>query len=237
LAILPVFLLLISLTTVNNYDNIISIKINKNLLKIKRPERTEMFMSLVPVVLEQTNRGERSWDIFSRLLKDRIIFISGEIRNEMADLIVAQLLYLNSEDSKEDIKIYINSPGGSVTAGMAIIDAMDFVDADVQTVCMGMCASMGAMILSQGTKGKRYILPNAEVLIHQPLGGTQGQATDIEIYAKNIVKTKKRLLDMIVESTGQSEEKVKADMERDYIMTSEEAVEYGIVDEIIKKSK
>lgn len=193
-------------------------------------------MSLVPVVLEQTNRGERSWDIFSRLLKDRIIFISGEVENHMADLIVAQLLYLDSENCEEDIKIYIDSPGGSVTAGMAIIDTMNYVSADVQTVCMGMCASMGAMMLSQGAKGKRYILPNGEVMIHQPLGGTQGQATDINIYAKNITKTKDKLVNILVESTGQPKDKVKKDIERDYWMDANEAIDYGIVDVILKKS-
>lgn len=191
-------------------------------------------MSLVPVVLENTGKGERSWDLYSRLLKDRIVFVTDEVNDIMANLIVAQLLYLESE-SNEEIKMYINSPGGSVTAGMAIIDTMNYIKSPVSTVCVGMCASMGAMILSQGEKGRRYALPNAEVMIHQPLGGTRGQATEIEIYAKNILKTKNKLSEMIAEATGQDLEKVKQDMERDHWLDSSEAKEYGIIDNIIGK--
>lgn len=194
-------------------------------------------MSLVPMVLEQSKNGERSWDLYSRLLKERLIFITGEIEDNMANLIVAQLLYLESQDNKSDIKLYINSPGGSVTAGNAIIDTMNFINSKVETICVGMCASMGAMILSQGEKGKRSILANAEVMIHQPLGGMKGQATDLEIYSKNILKTKYKLTKMIADSTGQDFEKVKSDMERNYWMDAEEALAYGIVDSIVTKQK
>lgn len=170
--------------------------------------------------------------MYSRLLKDRIVFVSGEIEDNMANIIVAQLLYLDSI-GEEDVTLYVNSPGGSVTAGMAIIDTMHLIKSKVSTICVGMCASMGAMILSQGEKGKRFILPNAEVMIHQPLGGTKGQATEIEIYAKNILKTKEKLTKMLVKSTGQSIDRLKIDMERDYWLDSEEALAYGIVDGVI----
>ncbi|HCL4480076.1 TPA: ATP-dependent Clp protease proteolytic subunit [Clostridium botulinum] len=189
-------------------------------------------MSLVPVVLEDTGKGERSWDLYSRLLKDRIIFVSNEINDITANLIVAQLLFLDSE-SDEEIKMYINSPGGSVTAGMAIIDTMNYIKSPVSTVCVGICASMGAMLLSQGEKGRRFALPNSEVMIHQPLGGAKGQATEIEIYAENILKTKKKLTQMIADATGQTLEKVKMDMERDYFLSAEEAKKYGLIDNII----
>ncbi len=193
-------------------------------------------MSLVPMVVEQTNRGERSYDIFSRLLKDRIIMISGEINDVTANLVVAQLLFLESEDPDKDIYIYINSPGGSVTAGMAILDTMQYIKPDVSTICIGMAASMGAMLLVAGTKGKRYALPNSEIMIHQPLGGFQGQATDIEIHARRILKTKETLIKIITERTGNSLEKVKNDVERDYFMEASEALEYGIIDKVIEKN-
>lgn len=192
-------------------------------------------MSLVPVVLENTKNGERSWDLFSRLLKDRIIFITGEIEDRIANLVVAQLLYLDAENSEEDIYLYINSPGGVVTAGLAIIDTMHLINAPVSTICVGSCASMAAVILSQGEKGKRFALPNSEIMIHQPLGGAKGQATDIQIQAENILKMKEKLTKMISDSTGQSLKKVKKDMERDYFMSAEEAVQYGIVDAIMQK--
>lgn len=192
-------------------------------------------MALVPVVLENTQKGERSWDIFSRLLKDRIIFVTGEIEDNMASLIVAQLLFLDAEDNEKDIYLYINSPGGSVTAGMAIIDTMNLINPDVCTVCVGSCASMGAMILSQGTKGKRFVLPNSEVMIHQPLGGTKGQATDIRIYANNMERIKKKLANMLSDSCNQPLEKIMIDIERDFYMYADEAIKYGIVDDILIK--
>ena len=190
-------------------------------------------MSIIPTVIEKSDRGERAWDIYSRLLKDRIIFIGDGIADDLANSVVAQLLLLDSEDSDSDITIYINSPGGSVSAGMAIIDTMNLVKADVSTVCVGMCASMGALILSQGAKGKRYILPNGEVMIHQPLGGTKGQTTDIEIYARNILKTKNKISKMLSLATGQSLEKIEMDTERDYWLDASEALGYGIVDKIL----
>lgn len=190
-------------------------------------------MTLVPMVVEQTNRGERSYDIYSRLLKDRIIFLSGEVNNQMADLIVAQLLFLESEDPDKDIQIYINSPGGSVSAGMAIYDTMQYIKPDVSTICIGMAASMGAFLLLAGTKGKRYALPNADVMIHQPLGGAQGQASDIKIQAEKILAVRERLNKIISEKTGQPLEKVERDTDRDYYMTAEEAKEYGIIDDVI----
>lgn len=192
---------------------------------------------LVPTVLEKTQYGERAYDIYSRLLKERIIFIGGPIDDTVANLIIAQLIFLENEDSKKDITMYVNSPGGSVTAGMAIIDTMHFVRPDVSTVCVGMAASMGAMILSQGAKGKRFTLPNAEVMIHQPMGGTEGQATDIAITAKHILQTRDSLYKMLAKSTGKSIDQIAKDAERDYFMTSEEAKKYGIVDEIIKTRK
>ena len=194
-------------------------------------------MALVPMVVEQTGRGERSYDIFSRLLKDRIIMLSGEVTDESANLIVAQLLFLESEDPDKDIFLYINSPGGSVTAGMAIYDTMNYIKADVSTICVGMAASMGAFLLSSGAKGKRYALPNAEVMIHQPLGGFQGQATDIGIHANRMLKIKERLNKILSENTNQPIEKIKADVERDYFMTSDEAMNYGLVDKVITNKK
>lgn len=190
---------------------------------------------LIPTVLEKTSLGERAYDIYSRLLKDRIIFLGGPIDSDMANIIIAQLLFLENEDSKKDITLYVNSPGGSVVAGMAIIDTMNFIKPDVATVCVGMAASMGAMILTSGTKGKRFALPNAEVMIHQPLGGTEGQASDIAIHAEHILKTKQNLYRIISETTGKSMAQVTKDADRDYYMSSEEAKKYGIVDKIITK--
>ena len=190
-------------------------------------------MSYVPIVVEQTNRGERSYDIYSRLLKDRIIFLSGEIDDMMANLVVAQMIFLEAEDPDKDIYMYINSPGGSVTAGMAIYDTMQYVKCDVSTICIGMAASMGAFLLNAGAKGKRKALPNSEIMIHQPLGGARGQATDIEIQARQILKIKEKLTNLMAERTGQDIERLKADMERDYYMSAAEALEYGIIDEVI----
>lgn len=189
-------------------------------------------MPLIPYVVEQTSRGERSYDIYSRLLKDRIIFLSGEINDEMANTVVAQLLFLEMEDPDSDISLYINSPGGSVTAGMAIYDTMRYIRPQVRTVCIGMAASMGAFLLMAGEKGKRLALPNAEVMIHQPLGGAQGQATDVQIRAQWLMRTKEKMLNMMAEMTGQPLEKLSADCERDYFMTAQEALEYHIIDEI-----
>lgn len=195
-------------------------------------------MSLVPIVVEQTSKGERSYDIFSRLLKDRIILLSDEINDATSSLVVAQLLFLEAEDPDKDIYLYINSPGGSVTAGLAIYDTMQYIKPDVSTICVGMAASMGAFLLAAGAKGKRYALPNSEIMIHQPLGGAQGQATDVAIHAEHIIKTKDRLNRILSERTGQPLEKIKADTERDNFMTAEEAKAYGIVDEIMaNKSK
>lgn len=189
---------------------------------------------LVPMVLENDGKGERSYDLYSRLLKDRIIFVNGEIEDNMAAIIVAELLFLDSDDSTKPIHMYIQSPGGMVTAGMAIIDTMNLIKAPVYTYCVGMCASMGAMIFSQGTKGNRYILPNAELMIHQPLGGARGQATDILITAKNIEKTRTRLYKMLSDASGQSYDKVAEDCERDFWMDAEETKNYGLADEILK---
>ena len=191
--------------------------------------------SLVPMVVEQTGRGERSYDIFSRLLNDRIIFLSDEVNDATASLVVAQLLYLEAQDPDKDISFYINSPGGSVTAGMAIYDTMNFIKCDVSTVCIGMAASMGAFLLSAGTKGKRFALPNSEIMIHQPLGGAKGQATDIKIQAELILRTRDRLNAILAKNTGKSIEEIARDTERDNYMTSEEAVEYGLVDKVIEK--
>ena len=192
-----------------------------------------MDMSLVPYVIEQTNHGERSYDIFSRLLKERIIFLGEDVNETTASLIVAQMMFLEAEDPDKDIHFYINSPGGSVTDGFAIYDTMHYVKCDVATYCLGMAASMGAFLLAGGEKGKRFILPNAEVMIHQPSGGAKGQATEIEIVAKQILRTKQRLNQILAENCGQDIEKIAADTERDNWMTAEEAVEYGIVDKII----
>ena len=189
---------------------------------------------LVPMVIEKTLGGERAYDIFSRLLKERIIFITGAIEDHMANLVVAQLLFLESEDPKKDIYIYVNSPGGSVTAGLSIIDTMHHIKPDVATVCVGMAASMGSLILSQGAKGKRSILPNAEVMIHQPSGGAYGQASDIDITAKHIIKTRDKLNKMLAKATGQKLPKIEQDVDRDFFMDAEEALAYGIVDKIFK---
>ena len=190
-------------------------------------------MSLVPIVVEQTNRGERSYDIFSRLIKDRIIFLSGEIDDVVANLVVAQLIFLEAEDPDKDIYLYINSPGGSITAGMAIFDTMQYIKCDVSTICIGMAASMGAFLMAAGQKGKRKALPNSEIMIHQPLGGAQGQATDIAIHAQRIIDIKDKMNRILSERTGQTLKKVQKDVERDYFMTADEALSYGIIDEII----
>ena len=190
-------------------------------------------MSLVPYVTEQTSRGERSYDIYSRLLKERIIFLGEEVNDVTAGLVVSQLLFLESEDPDKDINLYINSPGGSVTAGMAIYDTMQYVKCDVSTMCMGMAASMGAFRLSGGTKGKRLALPNAEIMIHQPSGGTQGQATEIQIAAEHILRTKKKLNEILAANTGKPLEVIQQDTERDNFMSAEEAKEYGLIDEVI----
>lgn len=191
-------------------------------------------MALVPMVVEQTNRGERSYDIYSRLLKDRIIFLSGEVNTQMSDLIVAQLLFLEAEDPTKDIQLYINSPGGEVSAGFAIYDTIKYIKPDVSTICIGMAASMGAFLLSSGTKGKRIALPNAEVMIHQPSGGAQGQASDIQINAEKILKIRHKLNEILSQNTGQSLEKIERDTDRDYWLSAKEAVEYGIIDKVIE---
>ncbi len=191
-------------------------------------------MSLVPYVIEQTSRGERSYDIYSRLLKDRIIFLGEEVNDTSASIVVAQLLFLESEDPEKDIHLYINSPGGSITAGMAIYDTMNYIKCDVSTVCVGMAASMGAFLLAGGAKGKRMALPNAEIMIHQPLGGAQGQATEIEITAKHILATKEKMAKLLAQNTGQDFEVVLADTERDNWKTAEEAKVYGLIDKIIE---
>lgn len=192
-------------------------------------------MSLVPYVIEQTSRGERSYDIFSRLLKERIIFLGEEVNDTTASLVVAQLLFLEAEDPDKDISLYINSPGGSITSGMAIYDTMQYIKPDVSTMCVGMAASMGAFLLAGGAKGKRYALPNAEIMIHQPSGGARGQATDIKIHADRIIEMRKKLNEILSENTGQSYEKVAADTERDNFMTAEAALEYGIIDKVFHK--
>jgi ATP-dependent Clp protease protease subunit len=190
-------------------------------------------MSLVPYVLEQTGRGERQYDIYSRLLKDRIIFLGEEVNETTASLVVAQLLFLESEDPNKDISLYINSPGGMVTAGLAIYDTMQYIKCDVSTICIGLAASMGAFLLSGGAKGKRYALPNAEIMIHQPSGGAKGQATEIQIAAENILKTKKRLNEILAANTGKPYDVIAADTERDYYMSAQEAQEYGLIDSVI----
>ena len=192
-------------------------------------------MSLVPYVVEQTSRGERSYDIFSRLLNDRIVMLSEEVNNTTASLIVAQLLYLEAQDPDKDIQFYINSPGGSVTAGLAIYDTMQYIKPDVSTICIGMAASMGAFLLSSGAKGKRIALPNAEIMIHQPSGGSQGQATDIQIQAEQILKIKKKLNEILAGNTGKDIAVIERDTERDHFMTAEEAREYGLIDKVIYK--
>lgn len=192
-------------------------------------------MALVPIVVEQTSKGERSYDIYSRLLKERIIFLGDEVNDVTASLVVAQLLFLESEDMDKDIHLYINSPGGSITAGMAIYDTMQYIKPDVSTICIGMAASMGAFLLSSGAKGKRYALPNSEIMIHQPLGGFRGQATDIDIHAKRILKMKGNLNKILSENTGKPIEQIEADVERDYFLSSDEAKEYGLIDSVITK--
>ena len=192
-------------------------------------------MSLVPYVIEQTSRGERSYDIYSRLLKERIIFLGEEVNDVSASVIVAQLLFLEADDPDKDIQLYINSPGGSVTAGMAIYDTMQYIKCDVSTVCIGMAASMGAFLLAGGKKGKRFALPNAEIMIHQPSGGAQGQATEIQIAAEHILRTKQKLNEILAAKTGQSLETIKADTERDNFMSADEAKAYGLIDEVIAK--
>jgi ATP-dependent Clp protease protease subunit len=189
----------------------------------------------IPYVIEQSNRGERSYDIYSRLLKDRVIFLGSEINDEVANSIVAQLLFLASEDSEKDISIYVNSPGGSVSAGFAILDTMNFIKPDIQTICIGMAASMASIILTSGTKGKRLSLPNGEVMIHQPLGGAQGQASDIEISARHILKTKEKLNTILSETSNRSYEQILKDTDRDNFLTAEQAKEYGFIDKIIEK--
>ncbi|MBQ9850657.1 MAG: ATP-dependent Clp endopeptidase proteolytic subunit ClpP [Clostridia bacterium] len=190
-------------------------------------------MALVPYVIEQTNRGERSYDIFSRLLNDRIIVLSDEVNDATASIVVAQLLYLEGQDAEKDISLYINSPGGSVTAGMAIYDTMQYIKCDVSTICIGMAASMGAFLLSSGAKGKRYALPNSEIMIHQPLGGARGQATEIKIVADHILKTREKLNKILAENTGKSIDEIARDTERDNYLTAQEAMEYGLVDKVI----
>ena len=194
-----------------------------------------MFNSLVPMVVEQTNRGERSYDIFSRLLNDRIIFLSDEVNDVTASLVVAQLLYLEAQDMDKDIQFYINSPGGSITAGMAIYDTMQYIKCDVSTICVGMAASMGAFLLSAGAKGKRLALPNSEIMIHQPLAGYQGQATDIKIHTERILKIKAKLNGILSDVTGKPLEVIERDTERDNFMSAQEAMEYGLIDRVIEK--
>ncbi len=194
-------------------------------------------MNLVPIVVEQTNRGERSYDIYSRLLEDRIIFLGGPISDVTANLVVAQLLFLEAKDPDKDVLLYINSPGGSVTAGMAIYDTMQYIKCDVSTICVGMAASMGAFLLAAGTKGKRLALPNSEIMIHQPMGGAQGQASDIAIHAEHILKLKKKINEILADRTGQPIEKIERDSDRDFFMSAEEAKAYGLIDNVITSRK
>jgi len=191
---------------------------------------------LIPTVIEKTPQGERAYDIYSRLLKDRIIFLGGAIDDHLANIIIAQLLFLESEDAKKDITLYVNSPGGSVTATLAIIDTINYLKPDVATVCVGIAASGGAWVLAAGTKGKRFALPNAEVMIHQPLGGTEGQASDIAITAEHIIKTKKNLIKIMATNTGRKEDQIEKDLDRDFYMSADDAKKYGVIDEIIKRS-
>ncbi|MEG0798627.1 MAG: ATP-dependent Clp endopeptidase proteolytic subunit ClpP [Acidaminococcaceae bacterium] len=194
-------------------------------------------MSYVPIVVEQSSRGERSYDIYSRLLKDRIVFITGAIDDYMANLIIAQLLFLEAEDPNKDIHLYINSPGGSVSSGLAIYDTMQYIKSDVSTICMGMAASMASVLLAAGTPGKRFALPNAKVMIHQPLGGAQGQATDIEIHAREILRIRDDMNGILAKHTGQSKKKIQLDTERDHYLSSEEAKDYGLIDEVVVRAK
>ena len=202
---------------------------------VSTPHMNELVNALVPIVIEQTAKGERSFDIYSRLLKERVIFLTGQVEDHMANLIVAQLLFLESENPEKDIYIYINSPGGSVTAGLAIYDTMRYIKCDIATVCVGQAASMGAFLLSGGTKGKRYVLPNARVMIHQPLGGFQGQATDFEIHAREILTIKEKLNHLMAEHCGKTLEEVVRDTERDNFLSAQQAVDYGLVDQILTK--
>ena len=199
------------------------------------PDMVTTALNLVPMVVEQTSRGERAFDILSRLLKERVIFVSGPVEDGMAALVCAQLLYLEAENPKKEIQMYINSPGGSVSAGMSIFDTMNFIKPDVSTLCMGMAASMGAFLLSSGAKGKRFVLPNSKVMIHQPLGGARGQATEIEIAAREIIKTREQLNKILAENTGQPLSRIENDTERDYYLSADEAKEYGLVDQVIAK--
>jgi len=199
--------------------------------------KEEFSMNLIPTVIEQSSRGERAYDIYSRLLKDRIIMLSGQVTDDLANSIISQLLFLDAQDSEKDIYLYINSPGGSVTAGLAIYDTMNFVKADVQTIVMGMAASMGSFLLTAGKKGKRFALPNAEIMINQPLGGAQGQATEIEIAARHILKTRERLNNILAERTGQPLEVIEKDTDRDNFMTAQEAKDYGLIDQILVNKK
>ena len=192
---------------------------------------------LIPTVIEQTNRGERAYDIYSRLLKDRVVFLGSQIDDHVANLVIAQLLFLEAEDPDKDVSLYINSPGGVITAGMAIYDTMQYIRCDVSTICVGMAASMGAFLLAAGAKGKRFALPNSEIMIHQPIGGMQGQATDIEIHARHILRMKDQLTDILAERTGQPRERVAADTERDNFMTAAEAKDYGLIDEVVDTRK
>ncbi len=210
-------------------------KSNNAVISEKDKQERECNMNLIPYVLEDTGRGERSYDIFSRMLKDRVIFITGEIDDATANLVIAQLLYLEAEDSKKDITIYINSPGGSVTSGMAIYDTMKHIKPDVTTICVGIAASMGAFLLSAGTKGKRCSLPNAEIMIHQPLGGARGQAEDIKIHAEWIIKTREKLNKLLSKNTGKTIEVIEKDTDRDNFMSAEEAMEYGLIDKILEE--
>lgn len=207
-------------------------KLTSNLLNLRKDD---IFMALVPYVVEQTSRGERSYDIYSRLLNDRIIMLCDEVNDTTASLVVAQLLYLESQDPDKDISLYINSPGGSVTAGMAIYDTMQLVKCDVSTICMGLAASMGAFLLTAGAKGKRFALPNSEIMIHQPLGGVKGQASDIQIHTEWLLKTKRKLNQMLADATGQPLEKIERDTDRDNFMSAEEAKAYGLIDQVITK--
>ena len=201
----------------------------------RNPALDTQSLGLIPMVVEQSGRGERSYDIYSRLLKERVIFLVGPVNDGVANLVVAQLLFLESENPDKEISLYINSPGGSVSAGMSIYDTMQFIKPDVSTMCLGMAASMGAFLLTAGTKGKRYSLPNSKIMIHQPLGGAQGQATDIEIHAREILKTREALNKIMSERTGQSLEKIQADTERDYFMSAGEAQGYGLIDQVLEK--
>lgn len=214
-----------------------NIKSNKTGLKITGVYMNEYMNTLVPTVMERSGNSERAYDLYSRLLKDRIIFVDGEIRDETADLIVAQLLYLESENPDKDINMYINSPGGSVTAGLAIYDTMQYVKCDIQTICMGQAASMGAILLAGGTPGKRHALPSSRVMIHQPRGGAEGQESDIAIRAKEIIRLKKLSIKYLAQQTGKSEEELAHDMERDFFMSAEEAKDYGIIDDILISTK